>query len=110
MTVMRATGERPAVCRRFADHQLVHGHGVEMAREGLPLNVIQRQFGRTDLGVTSVYLEGIDNDEGDQRRPPPPGADDAGGRGSAVSATGSEIIEGISAWSSREPEAATCVS
>ncbi|MDX6539503.1 MAG: hypothetical protein QOI71_1113 [Gaiellales bacterium] len=31
--------------------------------EGVPLNVIQRQLGHTDLGVTSVYLRGIDNAE-----------------------------------------------
>jgi integrase/recombinase XerD len=34
-----------------------------MAREGVPLNVIQRQLGHTDLGVKSVYLQGIDNAE-----------------------------------------------
>jgi integrase/recombinase XerD len=34
-----------------------------MAREGLPLNVIQRQLGHANLGVTSVYLEGIDTGE-----------------------------------------------
>jgi hypothetical protein len=34
-----------------------------MAREGVPLNVIQRQLGHTNLGVTSIYLQGIDNSE-----------------------------------------------
>jgi site-specific recombinase XerD len=34
-----------------------------MAREGVPLNVIQRQLGHADLGITSVYLQGIDNTE-----------------------------------------------
>jgi len=34
-----------------------------MAREVVPLNVIQRQLGHADLGVTSVYLQGIDNAE-----------------------------------------------
>jgi integrase/recombinase XerD len=34
-----------------------------MAREGVPLNVIQCQLGHADLGVTSVYLLGIDNTE-----------------------------------------------
>ena len=34
-----------------------------MAREGIPLNVIQRQLGHANLGVTSVYLQGIDNSE-----------------------------------------------
>jgi hypothetical protein len=31
-----------------------------MAREQVPLNVIQRQLGHVNLGVTSVYLDGID--------------------------------------------------
>ena len=31
--------------------------------EGVPLNVIQRQLGHADLGVTSVSLQGIDNTE-----------------------------------------------
>ena len=30
---------------------------------GIPLNVIQRQLGHTNLGVTSTYLQGIDNAE-----------------------------------------------
>ena len=34
-----------------------------MAHEGVPLNVIQRQLGHGNLGVTSTYLEGIDNAE-----------------------------------------------
>ena len=34
-----------------------------MAREGVSLNVIQRQLGHANLGVTSVYLQGIDNSE-----------------------------------------------
>jgi integrase len=50
------------VRRRFA-HQLRHAHAVEMAREGVPLIVIQRQLGHSDLGITSVYLQGIDSGE-----------------------------------------------
>ena len=42
---------------------LRHAHAVEMSREGVPLVVIQRQLGHADLGVTSVYLRGIDNTE-----------------------------------------------
>jgi hypothetical protein len=34
-----------------------------MAREGVPLLVIQRQLGHTNLGITSIYLQGIDNTE-----------------------------------------------
>jgi site-specific recombinase XerD len=40
-----------------------HAHAVEMAREGVPLNVIERQLGHANLGITSVYLQGIDNSE-----------------------------------------------
>ena len=29
----------------------------------LPLIVIQRQLGHTNLGITSIYLQGIDNAE-----------------------------------------------
>ncbi len=32
-----------------------------MAREGVPLNVIQSQLGHSNLGITSVYVQGIDN-------------------------------------------------
>ena len=34
-----------------------------MSREGVPLVVIQRQLGHANLGITSVYLRGIDNAE-----------------------------------------------
>lgn len=51
---------RAGVRRRFAPHQLRHAHAVEMAREGVPLNVIQRQLGHANLGITSIYLQGID--------------------------------------------------
>jgi hypothetical protein len=34
-----------------------------MAREGLPLIVIHRQLRHSNLGITSVYLQGIDNAE-----------------------------------------------
>jgi site-specific recombinase XerD len=36
---------------------------VELAREGVPLIVIQRQLGHTNLGITSIYPQGIDSTE-----------------------------------------------
>jgi site-specific recombinase XerD len=51
------------VRRRFAPHQLRHAHAVEMAHEGVPLVVIQRQLGHANLGITSIYLQGIDSSE-----------------------------------------------
>ena len=61
--LLRQLAVAAGVRRRFAPHQLRHPHAVEMAREGVPLNVIQRQLGHANLGVTSVYLQGIDNSE-----------------------------------------------
>jgi integrase len=60
---LRRTAVGAGVRRRFAPHQLRHAHAVEVAREGIPLNVIQRQLGHANLGVTSIYLEGIDSGE-----------------------------------------------
>ena len=60
---LRYLAVRAGVRRRFAPHQLRHAHAVEMAREGVSLNVIQRQLGHANLGITSVYLQGIDNSE-----------------------------------------------
>jgi site-specific recombinase XerD len=56
--MLRRRAARARVRRRFAPHQLRHAHALELLREGVPLNVIQR-----NLGVTSIYLQGIDPDE-----------------------------------------------
>jgi hypothetical protein len=42
---LRQVARQAGVRRRFAPHQLRHAHAVEMAREGVPLIVIQRQLG-----------------------------------------------------------------
>jgi site-specific recombinase XerD len=60
---LRRTAVHAGVRRRFAPHQLRHAHAIELARKGVPLIVIQRQLGHSDLGITSVYLQGIDNAE-----------------------------------------------
>jgi site-specific recombinase XerD len=59
----RRVAAQAGVRRRFAPHQLRHAHAVELAREGVPLNVIQRQLGHANLGTTSIYLQGIDTEE-----------------------------------------------
>ena len=73
-TELRHAAARAGVRRRFAPHQLRHAHAVEMAREGAPLIVIQRQLGHTNLGITSIYLQRIDSteiiDTVHARRPP----------------------------------------
>jgi site-specific recombinase XerD len=64
---MRAEFRRLAaqaeIRRRFAPHQLRHAHAVELAREGVALNVIPRQLGHAKLGTTSIYLQGIETEE-----------------------------------------------
>jgi hypothetical protein len=74
---LRRRATRAGVRRRFAPHQLRHAHAIEPACEGVPLNVIQRQPGHRNLGVTSIYLQGIDPDEIIQTRP---ATDDPGQR------------------------------
>ena len=44
-------------------HSWDRQHGVEMAREGVPLIVIQRRPGHSNHGITSLYLQGIDSGE-----------------------------------------------
>ena len=60
---LRSLAAAAGVRRRFAPHQLRHAHAVELAREGVSINIIQRQLGHTDLGTTSTYLQGIDSSE-----------------------------------------------
>jgi len=71
---LRKLAAQGGVRRRLAPHQLRHAHAVELAREGVPVNIIQRQLGHTDLGTTSTYLQGIDPSEivdaVHSRRPP----------------------------------------
>ena len=60
---MHRIAAKAGVRRRFTPHQLRHAHAVEMAREGVPVNVIQRQLGHANLRITSIYLQGIDSAE-----------------------------------------------
>jgi site-specific recombinase XerD len=60
---LRRTATAAGARRRFAPHQLRHAHAVEVAHEGVPLTVIHRQLGHSNLGITSIYLQGIDNAE-----------------------------------------------
>ena len=60
---LRRLAARAEVGRRFAPHQLRHAHALELAREGVPLNIIQRQLGHASLGTTSICLQGIDPEE-----------------------------------------------
>jgi site-specific recombinase XerD len=60
---LRRAAQAAGVRRRWAPRQLRHAHAIELAHEGVPLVVIQRQLGHCNLGVTSIYLQGIDSAE-----------------------------------------------
>lgn len=45
--------------RRVHPHALRHAHACELAREGVPIHIIQRQLGHANPGITAVYLQGI---------------------------------------------------
>jgi site-specific recombinase XerD len=77
---LRRTAEAAGVRRRFAPHQLRHAHAIELAHEGVPLVVIQRQLGHAHLGITSIYLQGIDSSEVIDT-PPAPACPRVGGLG-----------------------------
>jgi site-specific recombinase XerD len=62
-THVRRAAEAAGVRRRYSPHQLRHAHAVEMAHEGVPLIVIQRQLGHSNRGITLIYLQGIHNAE-----------------------------------------------
>lgn len=40
-------------------HGLRHSHAAELVREGVPVNVIQKQLGHANLSITSAYLDHI---------------------------------------------------
>jgi integrase/recombinase XerD len=57
---LRRAAAVAGVRRRFAPHQLRHAHAVELVHEGVPLVVIQRQLGHSNVEITSVYLQGTE--------------------------------------------------
>lgn len=57
--VMREVAHRSGIRRRFHPHCLRHAHACELAREGVPLHLIQRQLGHANPGITAIYLQSI---------------------------------------------------
>jgi integrase len=110
----RRFAAQAGIRRRFAPHQLRHAHAVELAREGVPLNVIQRQLGHANLGTTSIlYITLLC--AGDER---PPHAlrefsrlrpcwlpDQAPGRSSVARMRGCPSIVGVASIVTREKPA-----
>lgn len=57
--MVRALAKRAEVPRRVAPHQFRHALAVSLAREKVPMHLIQRQLGHSNLGTTATYLQGI---------------------------------------------------
>ena len=53
---MRHAAANGGVRLRFAPHLLCHAQAVEMAREGVPLIVIQRQVGHTNRAKSGAAV------------------------------------------------------
>ena len=61
--VLTEHARRAGIHKRIRPHQLRHACACDMAREGVPLHLIQRQLGHADLGMTAKYLAGISGHE-----------------------------------------------
>jgi integrase len=53
----------PGVTKRAHAHALRHTFAVELAREGVPMPLIQQLLGHSSLAVTSVYLASLSPEE-----------------------------------------------
>ena len=62
-TDLRRTAAAGGVRRRLAPTSCATPTPSRWPHEGVPLIVIQRQLGHSNLGITSIYLQGIDNAE-----------------------------------------------
>ena len=51
--------KRAGIAKRVHPHGLRHTHAAELAREGVPLNIIQAQLGHANAATTSRYLDHI---------------------------------------------------
>ncbi len=57
---LRRMAVRARIERRVHPHMLRHTHAAELAREGVPMNVIQAQLGHTSLATTDRYIRHIE--------------------------------------------------
>jgi integrase len=72
----RRLAAQAGIRRRFAPHQLRHAHAL--SREGVPLNIIQRQLGHATSARRRSTFRGLTPNH--RQRPHAPRADDVGQR------------------------------
>jgi site-specific recombinase XerD len=55
--VLPRLAAKAGIQKRVHAHGFRHTHAAELAAEGIPMNIIQRQLGHSNLGTTSRYLD-----------------------------------------------------
>ena len=56
-TLLPRLAVKAGIEKRVHAHGLRHSHAADLVREGVPVNLIQRQLGHASLAVTSAYLD-----------------------------------------------------
>jgi site-specific recombinase XerD len=62
-TMLKRVAVNSGLDKRITPHQFRHSLAVDMARRGIPLPVISRQLGHSNVATTSIYLRGLSDDE-----------------------------------------------
>jgi integrase len=57
--LLKVLGRKAGIAKRVHPHGLRHTHAAELATEGIPMTLIQKQLGHASLAVTSRYLDHI---------------------------------------------------
>lgn len=60
---LRQLGRDAGLRKRIAAHQFRHALAVDLVREGHRLDLLQRQLGHSDLGITTTYLMSVSAEE-----------------------------------------------
>lgn len=59
-TMLHRKARQSGLTKRVTPHQFRHGHAFGMAREGIPITVISKQLGHSNIGTTHTYLNHVD--------------------------------------------------
>lgn len=57
--LLKRLARKAGIEKRVHPHGLRHTHAAELAAEGVPMNVVQKQLGHASLAVTSRYLDHV---------------------------------------------------
>jgi site-specific recombinase XerD len=57
--LLRRLAEKQGIERRVHPHALRHSYAAELAREGVPMNVLKDALGHSTLATTDRYLRNV---------------------------------------------------